>query len=62
MEGKMKKEKCYCGKPINHTAKELAKSWLNMDKILRKHTVEYKTPKPNGEIGTMLGVPIFIKK
>lgn len=32
-----------------------------LDKIIQDSVVEYDKPKENGEIGTVLGVPVFIK-
>lgn len=52
------KEMCWCGEEHEN----MAELMTSMDKLMRKHTVEFKKPRKNGQIGHMLGVPIFIKK
>jgi len=53
----------FCHMPIdNPEEKTLGEIFTDMDILVEKTIVEFKEPKENGQIGEVLGVPIFESK
>lgn len=42
--------------------KKILRIFIKLDKILMDSIVEFKEPKKDGQLGTVLGVPIYESK